>query len=167
MRRRACLIRLRASDGRPNRNTGRDTLMLDQFVKVGTISIARQRRDEKDLNRGLRRLHGLLQPHQRYPRNPWSSPVSTTVLRDTKSRCRSGPHRPGRGVPQRGIRLRVAFGLQALQRCSGPLNRRARGSTVAAHHLGSVECRMADRFASHRVLHSSFFILHSAFKRLP
>ncbi len=65
------------------------------------------------------------------------------------------------------LRLRVAFGLQALQRCSGLLNRRARGSTVAAHHLGSVECRMADRFASHRVLHSSFFILHSAFKRLP
>jgi len=31
-------------------------------------------------------------------------------------------------------RLRVASGLQALQRCSGLLNRRARGSTVAAHH---------------------------------
>ena len=33
------------------------------------------------------------------------------------------------------LRLRVAFGLQALQRCSGLLNRRARGSTVATHHL--------------------------------
>jgi len=33
------------------------------------------------------------------------------------------------------LRLRVAFGLQALQRCSGLLNRRARGSTVAAHQL--------------------------------
>src|SRR5437899_7967136 len=31
------------------------------------------------------------------------------------------------------LRLRVAFGLQALQRCSGLLNRRARGSTVATH----------------------------------
>jgi hypothetical protein len=28
------------------------------------------------------------------------------------------------------LRHRVAFGLQALQRCSGPLNRRARGSTI-------------------------------------
>src|SRR5439155_8543505 len=34
------------------------------------------------------------------------------------------------------LRLRVAFGLQALQRCSGLLNRRARGSTVATHHFG-------------------------------
>ena len=34
------------------------------------------------------------------------------------------------------LRLRVAVGLQALQRCSGLLNRRARGSTVATHHFG-------------------------------
>ena len=34
------------------------------------------------------------------------------------------------------LRLRVAFGLQALQRCSGLLNRRARGSTVAVHNFG-------------------------------
>ena len=34
------------------------------------------------------------------------------------------------------LRLRVVFGLQALQRCSGLLNRRARGSTVATHHFG-------------------------------
>ena len=33
------------------------------------------------------------------------------------------------------LRLRVANGLQALQRCSGLLNRRARGSTVATHHF--------------------------------
>jgi hypothetical protein len=33
------------------------------------------------------------------------------------------------------LRLRVVSGLQALQRCSGLLNRRARGSTVAAHHF--------------------------------
>jgi hypothetical protein len=29
-------------------------------------------------------------------------------------------------------------GLQALQRCSGLLNRRARGSTVATHHFADV-----------------------------
>ena len=29
----------------------------------------------------------------------------------------------------------IFYGLQALQRCSGLLNRRARGGTVAAHHL--------------------------------
>jgi hypothetical protein len=34
------------------------------------------------------------------------------------------------------LRLRVAVGLQALQRCSGLLNCRARGSTVATHHFG-------------------------------
>src|SRR5205814_3497698 len=40
------------------------------------------------------------------------------------------------------LRLRVASlrtatkGLQAFQRCSGLLNRRARGSTVATHHFG-------------------------------
>ena len=33
------------------------------------------------------------------------------------------------------LRLRVAIGLQALPRCSGFLNRRARGSTVATHHF--------------------------------
>lgn len=33
------------------------------------------------------------------------------------------------------LHARVAFGLQALQRCSGLLNRRARGSTVATHHF--------------------------------
>ena len=33
------------------------------------------------------------------------------------------------------LHLRVVFGLQALQRCSGLLNRRARGSTVATHHF--------------------------------
>jgi hypothetical protein len=33
------------------------------------------------------------------------------------------------------LHLRVASGLQALQRCSGLLNRRARGSTVATHHF--------------------------------
>ena len=36
------------------------------------------------------------------------------------------------------LRLRVAAGLQALQRCSGLLNRRARGSTVATHHFADV-----------------------------
>ena len=40
------------------------------------------------------------------------------------------------------LRLRVALGLQALQRCSGLLNRRARGSTVAAHHFEGEEVRL-------------------------
>ena len=42
------------------------------------------------------------------------------------------PDSQGLGSP---LRLRVALGLQALQRCSGLLNRRARGSTVATHHF--------------------------------
>ena len=33
------------------------------------------------------------------------------------------------------LRHRVAIGSQALQRCSGFLNRRARGGTVATHHF--------------------------------
>src|SRR2546429_3457505 len=49
-------------------------------------------------------------------------------------RCRSGLHRPGcGGSTPPSCRGR---GLQALQRCSGLLNRRARGSTVATHHFG-------------------------------
>lgn len=48
---------------------------------------------------------------------------------------------PGAGQDPTGLaaavqlRLRVAIGLQALQRCSGLLNRRARGGTVATHHF--------------------------------
>lgn len=44
------------------------------------------------------------------------------------------------------LRLRVAFGLQALQRCSGPLNRRARGSTVATHHFADVAQERQQQF---------------------
>ena len=36
------------------------------------------------------------------------------------------------------LRLRVATGSQALQRCSGLLNRRARSVTVATHHFAGV-----------------------------
>lgn len=56
-------------------------------------------------------------------------------------RCRPGLHRPGCGGSTPPSR-RVHFGLQALQRCSGLLNRRARGSTVATHQLWS---RVEDR----------------------
>ena len=50
-------------------------------------------------------------------------------------RCRSGPSsRCGIGTAVK-LRLRVVFGLQALQRCSGLLNRKARGSAVATHHF--------------------------------
>src|SRR4030095_12318341 len=44
------------------------------------------------------------------------------------------------------LRLRVAFGLQALQRCSGLLNRRARGSTVATHHFADVAQQRQHQF---------------------
>src|SRR5438477_8040842 len=54
-------------------------------------------------------------------------------------RCRSGHHRPGCGgstPPSCRVLADGHQGLQALQRCSGLLNRRARGSTVATHHFG-------------------------------
>ena len=41
---------------------------------------------------------------------------------------------------------RVAFGLQALQRCSGHLSRRARGSTVATHHFADVAQQRQQQF---------------------
>ena len=44
------------------------------------------------------------------------------------------------------LRLRVAVGLQALQRCSGLLNRRARGSTVATHHFADVAQQRQQQF---------------------
>src|SRR5882724_10684055 len=59
-------------------------------------------------------------------------PAALTISRDAKSRCRPG-FTVLAAVVQ--LRLRVANGLQALQRCSGLLNRRARGSTVATHHF--------------------------------
>jgi hypothetical protein len=43
------------------------------------------------------------------------------------------------------LRLRVALGLQALQRCSGLLNRRARGSTVATHHFSPANSLLQQR----------------------
>lgn len=49
-------------------------------------------------------------------------------------------------VQQVQLRLRVAFGLQALQRCSGLLNRRARGSTVATHHFADVAQQRQQQF---------------------
>jgi hypothetical protein len=65
-------------------------------------------------------------------------PVALSISRDAKPRCRRGLHRPGCGgsTPPscRGL-CRLPPGLQALQRCSGFLNRRARGSTVATHHF--------------------------------
>src|ERR1044072_8116877 len=44
------------------------------------------------------------------------------------------------------LRLRVAFGLQALQRCSGLLNRRARGRTVATHLFADVSQQRKQQF---------------------
>jgi hypothetical protein len=62
-------------------------------------------------------------------------PAALTISRDAKSRCRPRPTDLAAVVQ---LRLRIAIGLQALKRCSGLLNRRARGSTVAAHHFASV-----------------------------
>ena len=65
-------------------------------------------------------------------------PVALTILRDANTGAGQDPHRPGCGgsTPPscRGPSER-ALGLQVLQRCSGLLNRRARGSTVATHHF--------------------------------
>jgi hypothetical protein len=49
-------------------------------------------------------------------------------------RCRPGHHRLGCGGSTPPSRRGSFSGLQALQRCSGLLSRRARGSTVATHH---------------------------------
>ena len=60
-----------------------------------------------------------------------------------ENRCHPGPHRPGCGgstPPSRRV------GLQALQRCSGLLNRRARGSTVATHHFADVAQQRQQQF---------------------
>ena len=46
------------------------------------------------------------------------------------------------------LRLRVASGLQALQRCSGLLSRRARGSTVATHQPSPSGLRLGKPIAS-------------------
>ena len=50
-------------------------------------------------------------------------------------RCRPGHHRLGCGGSTPPSRCGSFSGLQALQRCSGLLSRRARGSTVATHHF--------------------------------
>jgi hypothetical protein len=66
-------------------------------------------------------------------------------------RCRSGLHRPGCGgstPPSCRVLCRRPPGLQALQRCSGLLNRRARGSTVATHHLNAPVAQYIERRAS-------------------
>ena len=60
-------------------------------------------------------------------------------------RCQPGLHRPGCGGSTPPSR-RVYFGLQALQRCSGLLNRRARGSTVATHHFADVAQQRQQQF---------------------
>ena len=59
-------------------------------------------------------------------------PVALTISRDANTGAGQGFTDLAAAVQ---LRLRVAVGLQALQRCSGLLNRRARGSTVATHHF--------------------------------
>lgn len=72
-------------------------------------------------------------------------PRTAEVMAGSRIQCAwdsiSATRNPGAGQDFTGLaavvqlRLRVASGLQALQRCSGLLNRRARGSTVATHHF--------------------------------
>ena len=61
-----------------------------------------------------------------------AAPVALTILRDANTGAGQDFTALAAAVQ---LRLRVAIGLQALQRCSGLLNRRARGSTVATHQL--------------------------------
>ncbi len=59
-------------------------------------------------------------------------PAALTISRDTIA----GASQDLTGLAEAvQLRPRVATGLQALQRCSGLLNRRARGGTVATHHF--------------------------------
>ena len=62
-------------------------------------------------------------------------PAALTISRDAESRCQPGTSSRLEIGTVVQLHLRVAIGLQALQRCSGLLNRRARGSTVATHHF--------------------------------
>ena len=63
-----------------------------------------------------------------------AAPIALTISRDANTGAGQGFTDLAAAVQ---LRLRVAFGLQALQRCSGLLNRRARGSTVATHHFNA------------------------------
>ena len=68
-------------------------------------------------------------------------PLALTTLRDANTGAGQDPHRPGCGASTppscRGL-CRRPQGLQALQRCSGLLNRRARGSTGGRPQLTSL-----------------------------
>ena len=78
----------------------------------------------------------------------WPCANTSSISRDA-NRCRSGLHRPGCGgstPPSRRVPCGRPPGSQALQRCSGLLNRRARGSTVATHHFAGA-CARPQQFA--------------------
>ena len=90
---------------------GRATLMPVSFRSVGTISTW------SPISFGRLWDAGGTRPYQFFTtRNPGAGKDFTDLA----------------AAVQR--RLRVVSGLQALQRCSGLLNRKARGSTVATHH---------------------------------
>src|SRR5437879_9229186 len=61
-----------------------------------------------------------------------------------ENRCRPGPSQAW--LRRFNSAFVFAFGLQALQRCSGLLNRRARGSTVATHHFADVAQQRQQQF---------------------
>ena len=64
-------------------------------------------------------------------------PAALTISLDAKTGAGQDLHRPGCGG---STPPSCREGLQALQRCSGLLNRRARGGTVATHQ--SSRCNM-------------------------
>jgi hypothetical protein len=95
---------------------------------------------ERSLKGASARPSGLLREQERAEALPrWPCANTSDHSRDAKP----GGRQDFTGlVVAVQLRRRVAFGLQALQRCSGLLNRRARGSTVAAHHFKGVEVRL-------------------------
>ncbi len=88
-------------------------------------------------------------------------PPALTISRDANTGAGWGFTDPAAAIQ---LRLRVAIGLQALQRCSGFLNRRARGSTVATHHFLSAEGRVwSAEWRGRGILPGCLLIPHSEF----
>jgi hypothetical protein len=100
--------------GLPNRSRGRATLMPVHFKVPGArCEVSGRANDASHLTPDPSHLAPLFYA----TRNPGAGQDFTGLAAAVQ------------------LRLRAVSGLQALQRCSGLLNRRARGSTVATHHL--------------------------------
>ena len=108
----------------PNRNRGRNTLMPVHFPSESGLPA--------EASHGRRCWRTATMPCAGFG-------ALGIFFTRRECRCRSGHHRHGCGgstPPSRRVLADGHQGLQALQRCSGLLNRRARGSTVATHHFG-------------------------------